>query len=121
MATVEIWTFRDQSYGSIDLSGFKVDAVDGDIGKIDKASNEVGSSYIVVNTGPWILGKKVMLPAGVISNVDLDTETVFVNRTKDQIKNSPEYDPDDVNGNAASRGQLGEYYGTGGAGWRDYD
>ena len=41
-------------------------------------------------------GKKVMLPAGVVNNVDVDTETVFVNRTKDEIKNSPEFDPDQV-------------------------
>jgi hypothetical protein len=33
-----------------------------------------------------------MLPAGVIRDIDLDTETVFVNRTKDQIKNAPEFD-----------------------------
>ena len=113
MATVEIWTFRDQSHGTIDLAGFTVDAVDGDIGKIDKASNDVGSSYVVVNTGPWILGKKVMLPAGVISNVDVDTETVYVNRTKDQIKNAPVYDPDETHDSSTSRGQLGDYYGAG--------
>jgi len=34
-----------------------------------------------VDTGPWIFGKKVMLPAGVISRVDHDDEQVFVNRT----------------------------------------
>ena len=118
MAIVEIWTYREQSYGAIDFSGYKVEAIDGDIGKVDEASNDVGSSYIVVDTGPWIFGKKVMLPAGVISNVDLDTETVFVNRTKEEIKNSPEFDPDRYRDDSY-RGQLGDYYGTGGRGWRD--
>ena len=50
------------------------------------------SAYIVVDTGPWIFGKKVMLPAGTIQRADHDDEKVFVNRTKDQIKNAPEFD-----------------------------
>jgi hypothetical protein len=35
MATVEIWTYREQSLGSVDLTGFEVEALDGSIGKID--------------------------------------------------------------------------------------
>src|ERR687887_2642005 len=91
MATLDIWTYRSRAT-DMDLTGFTVEAIDGDIGKVDEATYDVGSSFIVVDTGPWILGKKVMLPAGVVRDVDLDTETVFVNRTKDQIKNAPEFD-----------------------------
>ena len=94
MATVDIWTYRELSLGSADLTGYSVEALDGGIGKIDEASNDVGASYVVVDTGPWIFGKKVLLPAGVISRVDAAEEKVFVNRTKEQIKNSPEFDPD---------------------------
>jgi hypothetical protein len=50
---------------------------------------DTGSSQIVVDPGPWILGEKVVLPAGVIGRVDPSDEAVFVNRTKDQIKDSP--------------------------------
>jgi hypothetical protein len=71
-----------------------------------------------VDTGPWIFGKKVMLPAGVISRVDHDDEQVFFNRTKDQIKEGPEFDAD-LYRDDAYRGQLGSYYGEGGAGWQD--
>src|SRR5436305_12424833 len=92
MSMVDIWTYRNQTFSQRNLSGMSVEAVDGSIGKVDEASNDVGGSFIVVDTGPWIFGKKVMLPAGVIKNVDLDAETVFVNRTKDQIKNAPEFD-----------------------------
>ena len=46
----------------------------------------------MVDTGPWIFGKKVMLPAGVLKTVDHVNEKVFVNRTKDEIKNAPEFD-----------------------------
>ena len=38
-----------------------MEATDGSIGKVDEATSEGGSSYIVVDTGPWIFGKKVQL------------------------------------------------------------
>jgi hypothetical protein len=118
MSMMEIWTYREQSWGTMDLAGYGVEAVDGGIGKIDEASNEVGASYIVVDTGPWIFGKKVMLPAGVVMKVDHDDEKVFVNRTKDQIKNAPEFD-DSMIKDEDYRGRLGTYYGPGGEGFRD--
>ena len=118
MTVSEIWTFSAATTPNLDLTGHKVEALDGGIGKVDEATHEAGGSFIVVDTGPWIFGKKVMLPAGVIRDVDLDTETVFVNRTKDQIKNAPEFDEkryrdDDY------RSELGGYYDRGGAGYSD--
>ena len=118
MATMDIWTYREQTWTTTNLTGYGVEAVDGGIGKIDEASNEVGASYIVVDTGPWIFGKKVMLPAGVVMKVDHDDEKVFVNRTKDQIKNAPEFD-DSMIRDEGYRGRLGSYYGPGGEGYRD--
>ena len=120
MATASIWTYRESSWVDTDLTGYKVDAVDGSIGKIDEASNKVGSSYIVVDTGPWIFGKKVMLPAGVIRDIDPDSETVFVSRTKDQIKDSPEFDQDKYRDDSY-RSSVGGYYDRGGPGYRDDD
>jgi hypothetical protein len=52
-----------------------------------------------------------MLPAGVIDRVDHDDETVYVNRTKDEIKNAPEYDAHRQNDDTY-RGELGDYYGS---------
>jgi len=118
VATIELWTFRETNWSTEKLVGFKVEAVDGGIGKIDEASNDVGASYIVVDTGPWIFGKKVMLPAGVIGRVDAEEEKVFVNRTQDQIKNAPEFD-DSMIKDEDYRGRLGTYYGPGGEGFRD--
>ena len=121
MGMYEIWAFETDmrpSVSSDEMVGYKVEALDGSIGKIDSASTETGSSSIVVDTGPWILGKKVMLPAGVIERVDPKEERVYVNRTKDQIKNAPEFD-DSRREDPAYRDQLGGYYGEGGAGWRD--
>jgi hypothetical protein len=121
MATVntDLWTYRESDWSTGDLTGYKVEALDGSIGKIDEASYDVGAGYIVVDTGPWIFGKKVMLPAGVISRIDADDEDVYVNRTKDQIKNAPEFDEERYHDDTYRSG-LGSYYGTGGAGWRDW-
>jgi len=116
--STDLWTYTDTSVSQRNLSGFSVEALDGGIGKVDDATHDVGQSFIVVDTGPWIFGKKVMLPAGVVRDVDLDAETVFVNRTKDQIKDAPEFD-EDTYADPKYRDQLGGYYGPGGGGYRD--
>ena len=118
MATMDIWAYRETTWSQLDLAGYSVEALDGSIGKVDEATNDVGASFIVVDTGPWIFGKKVMLPAGVVRDVDLDTETVFVGRTKDQIKNAPEFDQKQFR-DPAYRDELGGYYGPGGRGYRE--
>ena len=121
----DVWTYRERSslgtdVSSRDIAGFEVEALDGSIGKVDDATYETGSSYVVVDTGPWIFGKKVMLPAGVIQRIDDVEEKVFVNRTKDEIKSAPEFDVSMI-GDDSYRGQLGSYYGPGGQAHRDWD
>jgi hypothetical protein len=115
--SVSMWAYRE---GLVvpprNVVGYGVEASDGSIGKVDEATHETGSAHLVVDTGPWIFGKKVMLPAGVIWDVDHDEEKIFVDRTKDQIKNAPEFD-DSLTGDEEYRGRLGDYYGPGGAGY----
>ena len=111
------WTYERDVYSGVDVVGYEVEAIDGGIGKIDEASYDTGASYIVVDTGPWIFGKKVMLPASVIDRVDESDEKVFVNRTKDQIKNAPEFDEDRYT-DEGYRNTLAQYYGPGGTGYR---
>jgi hypothetical protein len=106
---IDIWTFTDAKIGQIDLAGYSVEATDGSIGKIDEATNEVGGSYVIVDTGPWIFGKHVVLPAGVIDHVDMEEKKVYVNRSKDEIKNAPEYDPD-RGIDESYRTEVGGYY-----------
>ena len=116
--STDLWTYRDTTIGTTNLTGFKVEAIDGSIGSIDESTNEVGASYLVIDTGPWIFGKKVMLPAGVIDRDDTAEEAVFVNRTKDEIKDAPEFD-DSRYRDEQYRDELGGYYGPGGSGYRD--
>ena len=106
----DVWTYRETLIvdTGIDITGYEVEATDGSIGKIDEATYATGSSYLVVDTGPWIFGKKVMLPAGVVREIDPEQETVFVDRTKDEIKNAPQYEASRADDQY--RGQLGSYY-----------
>ena len=57
----------------------------------------------------------------MITSVDHDNENVFVNRTKDEIKNAPEFDEamrNDENYRCRARTP---YCGEGGRGYRDWD
>jgi hypothetical protein len=119
MASSDLWSYASTTtIANVDLTGFTVEALDGKIGKVDEATNVAGGSSIVVDTGPWIFGKKVMLPAGVIRDVDLDAETIFVNREKDQIKNAPEFDEKTYR-DETYRNELSGYYGPGGSGYTE--
>ncbi|MGH2921365.1 MAG: DUF2795 domain-containing protein [Gaiellaceae bacterium] len=112
MATAEIWAYRGGLRTDVDLSGYEVEARDGSIGTVDEATNEVGASYLIVDTGPWIFGKHVLLPAGVIERIDTYERRVIVGRTRDEIKSAPEYDPEgDVS--MGYRQEVGSYYAAG--------
>jgi hypothetical protein len=74
-----------------DLTGYGVEASDGHIGKIDRASYGVGRSLLVIDTGFWILGKKRVIPEVVVARVDHDTRNVYVNMTVDQVTAAPEW------------------------------
>jgi hypothetical protein len=105
------WEYRPETgltEPDVDLTGYSIAAVDGDIGHVGEATYELGSSYLVVVTGAWIFGRKVLLPAGVVERIDTVEQKVYLDRTKDQIKAAPEYDQtvDD----AQYRDRLGGYY-----------
>lgn len=114
---MDVWTYR-QEVADTDVTGFEVEATDGSIGKVDDATYETGDSYLVVDTGPWIFGRKVMLPAGVVSGVDDDAGKVFVDRSKDEIEHAPEYDAS-LARDESYRGRLGSYYES--AGYKEPD
>jgi hypothetical protein len=99
----------EQTGAHADVVGYDVEATDGRIGTIDEASMEVEESYLIVDTGPWIFGRKVLLPAGTIDRVDHEARKVHVDRTKDQIKDSPEYDETTFR-TPDYRSRVGSYY-----------
>ncbi|MEH0829617.1 MULTISPECIES: PRC-barrel domain-containing protein [Micromonospora] len=93
----------------VDLTGYRVEATDGRIGSIDEASEDADARYLVVDTGPWIFGKKVLLPAGTVARVDHLDRVVHVDRTREQVKESPAFDPDHF-AHPEYRERVGSYY-----------
>jgi len=110
----EIWTYHDQRVGELDLAGFTVETRDGVVGHVDRATRDVDRSYLVIDAGTAMpLGRRVVLPAGVVDTVDLDDRRVSVSVGRDDILSAPEFDPDrplDEN----LRDRIGSYYTSAG-------
>jgi hypothetical protein len=111
-STFDAWNFRPDAgwETAYDPTGYHIEATDGGIGKVDEVSQAMDQSFLVVDTGPWIFGKKVVLPAGTVTRIDHADRKVYVDRTKDQIKACPEFDPEHV-GQTEYRDKVGGYYG----------
>ena len=103
-----MWSYPD-GVGRIDVSGYRVHATDGEIGKVDEATLDAGESYLVVDTGPWIFGKRVLIPAGLVERIDRDEECVYLAPTKDEISAAPEFDVARYR-DANYRETVGSYY-----------
>ncbi|MFI0150356.1 PRC-barrel domain containing protein [Streptomyces lydicus] len=93
------------------LVGYRVEALDGHVGKVDKHSDEVDSAHLVVDTGPWILGRRVVLPAGTVTGIDQEEQKIYVGRTRDEIKNAPAFQDEDFASRDAYLHQVGMYFG----------
>jgi hypothetical protein len=86
-----------------DIVGFGVDALDGPIGEVGEATDDLAASFCAVRTGPWISRRRVIVPLLTVNRVDYDAGKVYVSRTKEQIRRALEYDEatraDDDDGN----------------------
>ena len=50
--------------------------------------------HILVKTARWLAGREVLLPWTTVQEVDYDKEEVRVDRTRNEVRNSPRYDPE---------------------------
>jgi hypothetical protein len=105
------WNYRPDAGWTpeFDIVGYHVEATDGHIGKIDQQSPATNESYLVVDTGPWIFGTKVVVPAGCVTHLDHTDRKVYLDRSKDEVKGSPEFDPDRYT-DSGYRDKVGDYY-----------
>ncbi|MEO7524413.1 MAG: PRC-barrel domain-containing protein [Ferruginibacter sp.] len=79
------------------LIGFAIGATDGEIGKVDEIyfdDNNWAVRYLVVETGTWLFGRKVLISPQALIKVNWEEENFPVNLSKDQIENSPAIDTD---------------------------
>jgi len=77
-----------------DVSGHHIQAADGEIGHVDDfiIDDETWAiRYIVIDTRNWRPGKKILVSPKWIERVSWDEAKVFVNLSRETIKQSPEY------------------------------
>ncbi|MEU4805422.1 PRC-barrel domain containing protein [Actinosynnema sp. NPDC023587] len=91
------------------LIGYRVEATDGSLGKVDGEHADVPEGCLLIDTGLWIFGSTVVLPVGLVSRIDHEQRTIYLDRTKEQIKAAPEYDPEG-GGSDDFRHRADEYY-----------
>jgi hypothetical protein len=79
-----------------EVTGYYVEATDGNIGHIDDFMVEDGSwivRYLLVDTKNWWPGKKVLISPQWLSSVSWAERRVRVEIRHETVKASPEYDP----------------------------
>ncbi len=86
-------TFSDDSLSHLDDYNVYVDK-DNKVGSVEDGLFDDTTGrfrYLIVDTGAWIFGKKVLLPIGK-AEFDTNDRRVYVRGlTKDQVENLPEY------------------------------
>ena len=78
-----------------DLVGFNLAATDGAIGEVEACYfDDVHWTvrYLVVDTGGWLSGRKVLISPMAIRGIDIDGEHVIVDLTREEVERSPDID-----------------------------
>ncbi|WP_347986458.1 PRC-barrel domain-containing protein [Methylomonas sp. AM2-LC] len=79
------------------VSGYRVHALDGEIGHIDDfiIDDETWTiRYLVLATHNWWPGENVLISAEWIERISWDESTIYINLYKANIIESPEYSPE---------------------------
>jgi sporulation protein YlmC with PRC-barrel domain len=99
------------------VKGYAIEANDGRLGTVSDFLFDDTSwlvRWLVVDTGTWLSGRKVLLPLSALGHIDQKLEQFSVRLTKQEIKDSPNIDSD----RPVSRqmeSHLYDYYG-----WNPY-
>jgi hypothetical protein len=74
-----------------DLTNYMVEARDGPIGRLSAGTAEADGTVLVVELGPLLFGELVILPLEALTEIDPDTETIFVDRSQQQVREAPRF------------------------------
>lgn len=92
-----------------EVSGYAIEADDGDIGHVetflfDDASWSIRA--LVVDTRNWWPGRQVVIPPQWIADIDWPGARVRVNATRERIRQGAEYEPAGAEGRAEKAGRI---------------
>jgi sporulation protein YlmC with PRC-barrel domain len=82
-------------YSISSMIGYEIRASDGDLGKVDEFyfDDETWTvRYIVVETGNWLSGRKVLISPVAFGKPELESRTISVNLTSAKVRSSPNID-----------------------------
>ena len=99
-------------YGISSMIGYEIRATDGDLGKVDEFyfDDETWTvRYIVVETGNWLSGRKVLISPVAFGKTELESRTISVNLTCSKVWSSPNIDTERPI-NRQHEAELNEYY-----------
>jgi uncharacterized protein YrrD len=76
----------------VEVSGYRIHAVDGEIGHIedflvDDSDWSIGA--LVVETRNWLPGKEVRIPASAVESIDWSARTINVQLRREEVKTAP--------------------------------
>jgi sporulation protein YlmC with PRC-barrel domain len=77
------------------VQSYNIHALDDSIGDVEDFMVDDSNwtiHYMVVDTGKWFPGKKVIISPYLIKEINWEALEVIINASVDQVKNSPEYD-----------------------------
>lgn len=83
---------------SSDVTGYRLSATDGAIGTIDDLlfdERHFGLRWVVVDTGTWLPGRKVLLPPSALGSPDPATREYPVDLSRDAIEAAPGLETDE--------------------------
>jgi stress response protein YsnF len=101
IAAAEAQTAQDRETGdphlrsAREMMGYHIQARDGEIGHIKDFFVEGDCwciRYVLVNTRNWLPGRDVLIAQRSLTKVDWAETKVYVDLTRQQVKESPEYD-----------------------------
>lgn len=98
-----------------EVMSYRIDAEDGSVGHAEDFIIDVESwiiRYLVVDTKNWRQGQRFLIAVSWIKKVDWGDASISVDMTKEQIENSPKYDPESPI-KRKYEDDLHEHYGRG--------
>lgn len=83
--------YREDLTRMDEIVGFRVEGRDGEAGRVSYLTFE--RDYMIVDTGPWIFGRRVVVPTSLIERIDDLRKRIELPLARDDVKNAPEYEP----------------------------
>lgn len=96
-----------------EVDGYSVEAVDGEVGKVrDFIVDDVPwvLRYLVFDTGSWLAKRQILVAPDWVTEIDWPGQGLRVNMSKEQVQNSPAFDPSQPI-NRAYEERLYDFYG----------